>query len=150
VPETPIAYGRADRVVLAEIRDTPLSVEEVLASVDHPAAGGHVLFVGTVRDHDGGRGVVSLGYLAHPSAGDRLAEVVATVADCPGVVAVSAVHRTGSLVVGDVAVVVAVSSAHRGEAFLACERLIDSIKDTVPIWKEQVFLDGSHEWVGGL
>jgi molybdopterin synthase catalytic subunit len=74
-----------------------------------------------------------------------VAEQVAT--DLP-VCAVAAVHRTGELAVGDVAVVVAAAAAHRDEAFAAARRLIDDLKETVPIWKRQVFADGGEEWVG--
>ena len=62
--------------------------------------------------------------------------------------ALAAVHRTGLLAVGDIAVVVAASASHRGQAFEAARRLIDDLKDAVPIWKRQVFADGEQEWVG--
>ena len=62
--------------------------------------------------------------------------------------ALAAVHRVGDLAVGDIAVVVAASAPHRGEAFDACRRLIDELKKRVPIWKHQLFDDGTEEWVG--
>ena len=133
------------RIGLVAVRSHSLDVDEVLASVQDPAAGGQVVFVGTVRDHDGGREVSELRYEAHPSALDRLHAVVAATAARPGVVVAAAVHRTGPLRVGDLAVVTAVSAAHRGAAFAACEWLIDELKHTVPIWKEQVFADGTSE-----
>ena len=138
------------RVGLVAIRDHALDVDEVVASVQNPAAGGHVVFIGTVRDHDGGREVTELRYEAHPSALERLHAVVAATAARPGVVVAAAAHRTGALRIGDLAVVTAVSAAHRGTAFAACEWLIDELKHTVPIWKEQVFADGTSEWVDGL
>ena len=64
------------------------------------------------------------------------------------VTALAAVHRVGDLELGDTAVIVAVASPHRQEAFLAARRLIDDLKSQVPIWKHQVFADGSTEWVG--
>lgn len=135
-------------VRLLAVRDAPLSVDEVLAAVRDPAAGGTALFVGTVRDHDSGKAVELLAYSAHPSVADALRSVAdRVVADFP-VVALAAVHRVGDLAVGDDAVVVAVSCAHRGEAFAACRRLIDDLKREVPIWKHQVFGDGTQEWVG--
>jgi molybdopterin synthase catalytic subunit len=73
-------------------------------------------------------------------------EIVAKHAD--DVIAVAAVHRVGQLAIGDLAVVVGVSCSHRAEAFHACHALIDELKATVPIWKEQRFADGSTEWVG--
>ena len=133
---------------LLEIRDTPLSADEVLAAVSGDAVGGAVVFVGSVRDVDDDRAVVSLEYTAHPTALDRLVEVAdAVAADFPGV-RLAAVHRVGPLAVGDLAVVVAAGSAHRAAAFDAARRLIDDHKATVPIWKHQVFADGSQEWVG--
>jgi len=135
-------------VRLLDIRDTPLSVDEVWRAVADPAAGGTAVFVGAVRGQDGGRSVTDLGYTAHPSALDELRTVVAEVAAAHDVVAVAAVHRVGDLAVGDLAVVVAVSCAHRGEAFDACRTLIDELKSRVPIWKHQIFADGDEEWVG--
>ena len=135
-------------IALLDIRDTPLSVDEVLAAVADPAAGGVVSFTGLVRATDGGRDVVGLEYSAHPSALDALRAVAeAVMADLP-VVRVAALHRVGPLEVGDVAVVVAASAAHRDQAFAAARRLIDDLKATVPIWKDQRFADGTQEWVG--
>ena len=135
-------------VRLVAVQEAPLDVAAVLAAVAHPAAGATSLFVGAVRDHDGGRGVTGLGYQAHPSATAALEAVAAgVVADFP-VLALAAVHRIGELVVGDVTVVTAVSCAHRDAAFAACRRLIDDLKAQVPIWKQQQFDDGTQEWVG--
>jgi molybdopterin synthase catalytic subunit len=135
-------------VRLVAVRDRPLDVAEVTAAVSDPAAGGLTVFVGTVRDHDGGQDVLRLEYSAHPTAHERLAEVAAEVAAEFDVVAVAAVHRVGALAIGDLAVVSAVSAAHRGTAFEASRALIDRLKERVPIWKHQVFADGTDEWVG--
>ena len=138
-----------NQIRLTAIRDTPLSVDEVRSAIADPAAGGEVLFVGTVRDHDDARGVAGLSYSAHPSAADELARVAGSIAaKYPDAVAVAAVHRVGDLAVGDLAVVVGVSCAHRAEAFHACHALIDELKASVPVWKHQRFADGSDEWVG--
>ncbi|KEZ36322.1 molybdopterin synthase [Frankia sp. CcI156] len=136
------------RVTLAEIRDGVLSVDECMAAVRSPGVGGIALFVGTVRGHDQGRGVTDLTYQAHPRAGTEIARVAGDVAATAPVLAVAVVHRTGHLAVGDTAVIVAVGAAHRAEAFAACRRLIDDIKEQVPIWKHQIFADGAAEWVG--
>ena len=133
---------------LLDIRDETLSVDEVLAAVADPAAGGTTLFIGTVRDHDSDRSVTELGYEAHPQALNRLREVAERVAEDPAVLALAAVHRSGDLKVGDVAVVVAVAAAHRDTAYAASRRLIDELKADVPIWKHQRFADGTTEWVG--
>lgn len=136
------------RVRLLAVRETPLSVDEVLEAVRDNTAGGTVVFVGTVRDEDGGKAVTGLGYSAHPSVERALREVAErVVADHP-VRAIAAVHRVGDLAVGDLAVVVAASCPHRGQAFAACRQLIDDLKAQVPIWKHQSFDDGSDEWVG--
>lgn len=144
------APGPLGRVTLVDVRNGVLDLEEVVDAVAGPQAGGHAVFLGTVRDHDGGRHVTALEYQAHPTALQRLRDVLDAVAGRDGVIAVAAVHRTGPLVVGDIAVVAAVSAAHRGTAFAACEWLVDELKQTVPIWKEQIFADGSSEWVQGL
>ncbi|KEF04417.1 molybdopterin biosynthesis protein MoeE [Streptomyces rimosus] len=144
----PGELSAADPIRLLAVRDTPLSLDEVFAAVGDPAAGGTALFVGTVRNHDSGADVDTLGYSAHPSAEAELRRVAEKVAADFPVRALAAVHRVGDLVVGDLAVVVAVSCPHRAEAFAACRRLIDDLKHEVPIWKHQRFSDGTEEWVG--
>jgi len=135
-------------VRLVDIRDTPLDVAEVLGCMTEAEDGGVTIFVGKVRDHDGGLGVTRLDYSAHPSALDRLRAVCDRVAEQHPVHGVVAVHRVGSLAIGDIAVVVATAAAHRGQAFDASRALIDTLKDEVPIWKHQAFTDGTDEWVG--
>ncbi|WP_062356136.1 molybdenum cofactor biosynthesis protein MoaE [Herbidospora yilanensis] len=137
-----------DVIRLLAIRETPLSVDEVVAAVGDHAAGGTTLFIGTVRDLDEGRGVELLSYSAHPSAEAELRRVAEKVAADFPVTALAAVHRVGDLELGDIAVIVAVACPHRGEAFAASRRLIDDLKHEVPIWKNQRFTDGSAEWVG--
>lgn len=143
-----MAEPRNGAVKLLDIRETPLDVTEVLDALADDASGGVTLFVGRVRDHDGGKGVTGLDYQAHPSALARLADVAEKVAADHGVAGVAAVHRTGHLDIGDIAVIVATASGHRGEAFAASRDLIDTLKAEVPIWKHQVFTDGTDEWVG--
>lgn len=125
-----------------------MSVDEALQAVSTPAAGGIALFVGAVREHDGGREVTALSYSAHPTALTELQRVAEDVAAAHPVVRLAAVHRTGDLAIGDLAVVVAVACHHRGAAFAACRALIDNLKESVPIWKDQRFSDGTQEWVG--
>lgn len=137
-----------DPIRLLDVRDTPLSADEVLAAVADPQAGGIALFLGAVRDVDEGRSVQGLGYSAHPSALADLRRVAQRVVDDFPVIGLAAVHRTGDLAIGDTAVIVAVSCEHRGEAFEAARRLIDDLKAGVPIWKHQQFSDGDAEWVG--
>jgi molybdopterin synthase catalytic subunit len=137
-----------DVIRLLGIRDTPLSLDEVVTAVGDHAAGGTTIFVGTVREQDHGKPVTRLSYSAHPSAEDELRQVAEKVAADYPVTAVAAVHRVGDLELGDTAVIVAVAAPHRDEAFRASRRLIDDLKAQVPIWKHQVFADGETEWVG--
>jgi molybdopterin synthase catalytic subunit len=135
-------------VVLAEIRDTPLSVDEVVEAVRDPGAGAVVTFIGYVRENDHGEPVDVLDYTTHPPD-EHVPPHLADRLLAPGrVIRMGVVHRTGHLSVGDVAVVAAVSAEHRREAFEVCHALIDEFKATVPIWKHQRFADGSDEWVG--
>ncbi|MEE1927678.1 molybdenum cofactor biosynthesis protein MoaE [Streptomyces sp. TRM 70351] len=147
-PGHPGERAAAEPIRLLDVRDAPLSLDEVFRAVGDEAAGGTALFVGTVRDHDGGADVARLGYSAHPSVLAELRRVAERVAADFPVRALAAVHRVGDLAVGDLAVVVAVSCPHRAEAFAACRRLIDDLKHEVPIWKHQTFADGTEEWVG--
>lgn len=106
------------------------------------------MFVGLVRDIDHDKAVAGLDYSGHPSALERMREVAENVATKYDVLGVAAVHRVGSLALGDVAVIVATAAVHRAEAFEASRALIDELKATVPIWKHQAFADGTDEWVG--
>jgi molybdopterin synthase catalytic subunit len=116
-------------------------------AVTDVGAGAVVVFQGVVRDHDDGRRVTVLEYEAHPSAEAVLREVAAEAAADPAVYAVAVSHRVGRLEIGDVALVAAVSTAHRAAAFAACARLVDEVKARLPVWKHQLFADGSDEWV---
>jgi len=135
-------------VRLVAIQETPLDAAAVLASVEGDKSGGVTLFVGRVRDHDNNKDVVGLDYSAHPTALDMMRAICERVADAHPVHGVAAVHRVGSLAIGDIAVVVAAAAAHRGQAFDASRDLIDTLKAEIPIWKHQRFTDGSDEWVG--
>ena len=134
-------------VRLCALREGPLDPGEVLAAVADPAAGGVNLFVGAVRDHDGGETVQNLDYTAHPSAEARMREVAEGVASDFAVTALALLHRVGDLAIGDAAVVLAASAPHRGTAYDASRALIDRLKQSVPIWKHQVFADGHDTWV---
>lgn len=141
------APGLPAAIRLLDLRDVALDPAEVLAAVDDPAAGGVNLFVGVVRDTDHGERVDHLDYTAHPTALQALEEVATGVAEEFEVIALAAVHRTGHLKIGDIAVLVAASASHRGQAYDASRALIDRLKATVPVWKHQVFDDGREEWV---
>jgi molybdopterin synthase catalytic subunit len=134
-------------VRMTELRSEPLSVDEIRTAAADPAAGAIALFIGTVRDHDRGRGVTALSYSTHPSAVTELCRVAEKIAASHPIMSLAVAHRTGDLPIGDLAVVAAVGAAHRDVAFTACHALIDELKATVPIWKHQFFTGGDSEWV---
>ena len=136
-------------VLRADLTEHTIALVEHEALVAHEAAGAVVGFAGVVRDHDGGRTVTRLEYSAHPTAEQTLAEVAAEIAaDVQGVRAIAVSHRVGVLNIGDAALVAAVAADHRGAAFEICQRLVDTVKARLPVWKHQFFADGSEEWVG--
>jgi molybdenum cofactor synthesis domain-containing protein len=135
-------------VLRATVSEQPLSVEEHAALVEDAGAGAVVTFAGVVRDHDGGRSVRELEYVGHPSAEDVVAEVAKEIgARYSGVRALAVSHRVGPLAIGDVALACAVAAEHRKEAFAVCSELVDEVKRRLPVWKRQVFTDGTDEWV---
>jgi molybdopterin synthase catalytic subunit len=136
-------------VIRVDLTETPISLTEYEALVAHEAAGAVVGFSGVVRDHDGGRSVIRLDYSAHPNALQTLEEVAAEVAaQTTGVRAIAVSHRIGTLQIGDAALVAAVAADHRRAAFETCARLVDTVKERLPVWKHQYFSDGTDEWVG--
>ena len=140
----PVAGGAA---IVVGLRDRP-SVEEALASVSSPRAGGTGVFVGTVRDETDGRAVDRLEYSAYEEmASSVLREIAASAAEKWGLEGVAILHGVGEMHVGDVTVVVACSAAHRAEALEACRYVIDELKVRVPIWKKETGPDGSR-WIG--
>lgn len=132
---------------LVQVTDAPLDPAAIERLVADDRAGAIVAFSGNVRDHDHGRSVQSLHYEAHPSAQQVLVEVAEEIGGRFEVVALAVAHRVGPMAIGDAALVVAVAAAHRGEAFAACAAAVDLTKDKLPVWKHQVFADGTDEWV---
>jgi molybdopterin synthase catalytic subunit len=136
--------------VLARVQADPVSLDEALAFVADPSAGGTCTFVGTVRDHSSAGQVEGLEYEAWDDlAVRRLEEIAAEASATWPLCAVAIVHRTGSLQVGEASVVVAVSAAHRAEAFDACRQAIERLKQDVPIWKKEGLVTGDAHWVMG-
>ena len=134
-------------VVVTEVTRAVIDPAAHAAAVGRAAAGAVVTFSGVVRNHDDGRAVDRIEYVAHPSAGDVLARVAAEVAARTDVDALAVSHRLGELAIGDCALAVAVSAAHRAEAFAVAALLVDEVKRQLPVWKRQVFTDGTDEWV---
>jgi molybdopterin synthase catalytic subunit len=135
-------------VTAGRIRSEPIGLDELVREVAHPSAGAIATFLGVVRDHNEGRAVTRLEYEAYGSLAEaELARIVDELAhELPGV-RLAALHRVGSLAVGDAAVACAASAPHRDEAFVACRRLIDRVKARLPIWKREHGPDGPY-WVG--
>src|SRR3954447_11248332 len=126
----------------------PIEFSALVTRVQSSEQGGLVCFLGTVRDHHGGREVARLEYSAYQPMAE--AECARIVAETQGrwKCTVALEHRVGALSIGDVAVAIAVASAHRDEAFMACRYVIEEVKRRVPIWKREFFADGTVEWVG--
>jgi MoaE-MoaD fusion protein len=143
----PVSGGSGDDVY--RVVDHPLSPDAIAAEVDDAGAGGIVVFSGVVRNETGGRPVKFLEYEAHaPMAEAKMREIGQTVrARWAGVRRVAMLHRIGRLEIGESSVLIAVSAAHRGDAFEACRYAIDTLKQTVPVWKKEHFEDG-EVWVG--
>lgn len=133
--------------VFAKIIETPIDEAAVRAAVDAAECGAVVVFHGVIRNHDAGKRVRALDYSAHPDAERFLGEVVRSERERTGLV-LAAVHRIGSLGIGDTALVAAAAAPHRGEAFEAIEALVERIKHEVPIWKRQHYEESSSDWVG--
>ena len=136
--------------ILARIVGTDLDVSTHLAAVADPRAGAVATFVGQVRDHDPDADgqVTALEYSAHPDAQAVLHRICTELAADPEVLGLAVSHRTGALVVGDLAIVACVATAHRALAFDVCRELVERVKTEVPIWKRQNLADGTHMWVG--
>ena len=136
------------QVVRAAVVERELSVDEHAELVSNVAAGAVVTFSGVVRNHDGGRHVEELEYSGHPTAERVIRQVADEIAArATGVRAIAVSHRIGPLRIGDVALACAVAADHRQEAFQVCAELVDEVKRQLPIWKRQVFADGTDEWV---
>jgi molybdopterin synthase catalytic subunit len=120
----------------------------LLAQVQSPRHGGIASFLGSVRDHQDGRSVLRLEYSAYNPMAEAECGRIVREAESQWDCVIALKHRTGTLQIGDVAVAIVAASAHRDEAFAACRYVIEEVKRRVPIWKREVFVDGSVEWVG--
>jgi molybdopterin synthase catalytic subunit len=133
---------------MIQLTHQPIDTASLLASVSSPAAGAIVLFVGTVRELTAGRRTSSLDYECYPQMAEKkLTELEAEARGRWPLVECSIVHRIGHLDVLEASVAIAVSSAHRRDAFEAGQWLIDTIKQSVPIWKKENWADGGSDWV---
>ena len=134
-------------LVRATLTRDPIFITELCSLVSDESCGAVVSFTGDVRNHDGGRRVATLTYEIHPTAPDQIKTIAQSVIDDRDVVKVAVAHRYGEIPIGETAFAVAVSAHHRQSAFDAALALVDEIKARLPIWKHQVFIDGTDEWV---
>ena len=133
--------------IAIELNNQPLSISDCETFVESPNAGGAVVFIGTVRNKTQAKTVLRLEFEAYaPMAIKEMQKIAEQAVAQFSVLKVAIHHRVGVLEIGEIAVVIAVSSAHRGAAFQACQYCIDTLKETVPIWKKEVFEDG-EVWV---
>ncbi len=135
---------------MAELVHAPIDLAPLLEGARRPECGAIALFLGTTRDHHGGRAVVRLGYEAYEPMAlaaleqlEREARSRFEIAEC------RVVHRLGDVPVAEPSVAVVVAAPHRGPAFDACRWVMDELKRIVPIWKKETFADGGAEWVEG-
>jgi len=130
-----------------QLLDTPLVPQTCIDFVSNDNAGGISVFVGTVRKQTRGKTVVRLDFEAYaPMAISEMRKIAEQAAGKWPVEKMSIHHRTGTLQIGEIAVIIAVATPHRKAAFEACQYAIDTLKETVPIWKKEIFEDG-EVWV---
>ncbi len=130
------------------LTELPIDPAEERRHLSDPQAGGYAAFEGWVRDHDDGRAVVGLDYQAYPELALREGErVIAEAHERFDILRARCVHRHGELTIGDLAVWVGVSAAHRDAAFAACRYVIDQVKDRLPIWKREHYMEGMSVWI---
>ncbi len=130
-----------------QLKNIPLLPQDCIDFIAAPKAGGSSLFIGTVRDNTKGKKVLRLEFEAYaPMAIAEMEKIAIQIKDKWQAEKIAIHHRTGTLAIGDIAVIIAVATPHRKAAFEACEFAIDTLKETVPIWKKEIFEDGEI-WV---
>ena len=134
-------------MITALVTKEKISVDSLAESLKTNQAGAVASFSGDVRDNDADKSVTSLTYEVHPSAQGVIEEISYRIAAKYVVLAVAVAHRYGEIAMGETAFAVVVTAVHRGPAFAACEEIVSTVKEELPIWKYQVFADGTNEWV---
>jgi MoaE-MoaD fusion protein len=130
------------------LSEQPLSLDRIVAEVARDDAGAIATFVGTTRVHSRGRTVLYLEYEAYPGMTEKvMAEIAEQLRSRYDVLEIAMHHRTGRVEIGDASVVIGVSAPHRRDALAACAEAIDTLKETVPLWKKEVY-EGGEEWIG--
>lgn len=149
-PAGPDVRRDTSRGVNARITEEPLAPGEVLQDVGAPEDGARLLFLGVVRNHNDGRAVSGLHYEAYREMAESvLTEIAREGAEILGTDRITVVHRVGDLEVGEVSVAVAVSSPHRAQAYDASRYVMREIKERLPVWKKERYVEGESAWVGG-
>ncbi len=134
----------------SEVTADPIDTAELLTRVGDPQDGAVALFLGIVRNHNDSRPVTGMDYEGYAEmAREQLAAIVGEAAVRAGSDRIAAVHRLGTLAVGEVSVAIAASTPHRAEAFDAARYVIEEIKKRLPVWKREHYLDSGAEWLGG-
>lgn len=130
------------------LTESPIRLDPLIDQVRSPDRGGIAIFLGLVRDHHKGKAVLGLDYSAYGPMAESVTRTIIEEAQGLGPGAEVVVqHRVGALTIGDVAVAVVAASAHRAEAFDACRYVIEELKKRVPVWKKEMYVDGTVEWV---
>ena len=131
-----------------KITSDEIELGDVIRAVEAGDAGAIVHFLGVVRNNTEGREVSYLEYESYPPMAEKkMAEIAQEIHEKWGLDRVAMIHRVGRLEIGEVSVAVAVASPHRKEAFEACHYAMNRLKQIVPIWKREVWVDGEEEWV---
>jgi len=136
--------------VRAVVTEKSIDLSTVIADSVGPAEGAQVIFAGVVRNHADGRSVTGIHYEAYREmAESMLGDIVREATEIAAGGSVSAIHRIGELLVGDISVAIIASSAHRAEAYAASRYVIEQIKQRLPVWKHERYVDGTEGWVKG-
>ena len=136
---------------MIHITKEPINISQMIADCEDRSAGATVLFTGSVRDHNGEKGVSGIYYEAYEEmARNTLAEIENEVIKNWNIRKFIAIHRIGSLKVNEISVAIAVTTKHRYDAFEACKYAIDNIKTRTPIWKKELFESGCSTWKEGV
>ena len=130
------------------LTEQPIDVNELLAFVGDPGAGAVTAFIGTTRDNNEGRSILSLDYEAYPGMAEQeMAKLGEEAGNKWRITRIAIVHRIGNVPIGEASVIIAVSAPHRDDAFKACRYAIDELKKRVPIWKKELY-EGGEIWIG--
>lgn len=137
-------------MTFARIQNTPLDIDDFAVIEQFPRCGGIGIFIGTVRNHHEGRSVEALKYTAYaPIAEKMIRQIELDIQIKYQVEYVRVIHRVGHLAIGEKAIIAIAYAAHRREAFAACEEAVERVKHEVPVWKEEFYTDGTHQFVSG-